>query len=306
VPPAASGYAVRGGVLMIGSEPGQLFVEGFVQPEVTDHLAIEHLPVEIGDCWSLSSRWIADRMFDDMDHPPQGAAQVSLAAAAREAGVGVVLGGEGGDEWMTGANPYVCILDATLRRRPSQAWKVARLQAGSAGPAAAVRICGRAVFRQALPLGVQDLVDRARNRPIDSGLSPVVAPRSQWSSTERFARAWQARKDPVAFWRSYRELAPAHFYWRERHAFAPNAIEHRAPLNDLRVIELMAAAPAWMTRFDGEAKALLREVERPLVPAIIPERRDNGLYTELVERGVQAEERERPNAGAPTVPGSGR
>ena len=91
------------------------------------------------DCWSLSSRWLPDASFDQIDQPPQGATHVSLAVASRENGVGVVMGGEGADEWMTG---HPSVGDALAAWKPP-----ASREACAEAEATAASLCLRCLSR---------------------------------------------------------------------------------------------------------------------------------------------------------------
>ena len=102
-------------------------------------------------------------------------------------------------------------------------------------------------------------------------------------------------------WRVYQEVAGPEIGWRERNAFTPNQIELRTPFNDLRVIELMAATPEWVKQFNGRPKDVLREAEYRALPHTIPDRRDAGLYDELMEKGVRVHERARALQAADTT-----
>jgi asparagine synthase (glutamine-hydrolysing) len=252
---------------------------------VSEHLGIEHVEVDIRACWSLSSVVLRDDMFDAVEHPPQGAAQVHLARTARELGVGVVLGGEGGDEFLTGD---MWAADALLRGRPRTAWRIAQAMRGNRSP---VRAFTHQTLPYLVPYTLQDAWRRLRGRPLWLGFPSTVEPGHGWVSAARFARttAWRPEHALRVWWRQYRNLVSSFVYWRDRHAFAAHGIEHRAPFNDLRIVELMAAAPPWMLRFRGRQKDLLRQALYRVLPATIADRGDNGLFDELVYEGVARE-----------------
>jgi len=258
---------------------------------VSEHLGIEHVEVDIGECWSLSSRVLTDEMFDSTEHPPQGAAQVHLARTARELGIGVVLGGEGGDEFLTGD---MWAADALLRGRPRTAWRIAQAMRGDRSPLAAF---AHHTVPYLVPHTLQDAWRRLRSRPLYLGFPPTVTPRRDWISWAGWERttAWRPAHTARVRWRLYRRVVAHFVYWRDRHVFAAHGLEHRAPFNDRRIVELMAAIPPWMTRFRGRCKDLLREALARVLPAAIADRLDNGIFDELVWEGA-ARESERVHA----------
>ena len=101
---------------------------------------------------------------------------------------------------------------------------------------------------------------------------------------------WRRRNWHEDHWKWYRQLTRVAVAWRDRNAFGPNNIEHRSPLNDLRVIEFLAATPEWIKRFKGRPKDVLREAEYAVLPHTIPDRADCGFFDELVHAGVTVQE----------------
>lgn len=258
---------------------------------VSEHLGIEHVEADISECWSLSSHVLTDEMFDVAEHPPQGAAQVRLARVARELGLGVVLGGEGGDEFLTGE---MWAADALLRGRPRAAWRIAQAMRGDRSPLPAF---AHHTVRYLLPYTLQDAWRHLRGRPLYLGFPPTVTPGRDWISWPELQRttAWRPAHAARVRWRLYRRLVAHFVYWRDRHAFAAHGIEHRAPFNDQRIVELMAATPPWMTRFRGSSKDLLRAALARVPLAAIADRLDNGIFDELLWEGA-ARETERVHA----------
>lgn len=270
---------------------------------VVDHLGIKQIEVDISDCWSLSSRWLTAADFDQPDHPVQSATQVRLAAAAEQAGLGVLLGGEGGDEWLSGGalgGDGSGIADALVRGRPDVAWRLS--QRGNGGCSAAVDLA-RSCYRQLLPHRLQRIADRTRGKDINDRFSPALPARRGWVSFERYAEtlAWRPKRGAAIGSRLYQEFAGPVIAWRDRRALSRHGVEVRTPFNDLRVVELMASTPEWIKRFDGRPKALLRQAEYSLLPRQIPDRDDRGEYTELLRTGVALRERERVLLGINSV-----
>lgn len=265
--------------------------------EVAGHVGITCHEIDISDCWSLSSNWLDDSVFDAPEHPVQGSAHVRLAIAAREAGIGVTLGGEGGDEWMSG---YRCGADALLRGRLGAAWQIARATRGARSTA---HTLGRYAFVDLAPFPVQDAVAALRGKRRWNDFTTTVQHRPGWVSQRRHQRAlaWQRRQGADIYWRLYRRGINESVYWRERHAFAPNRVDHRTPFNDLRIIEFMASTPEWMKQFQGRPKDLLREAEYRVLPSTIPDRLDNGIFNELLYEGACARERSRVSTAVEAV-----
>lgn len=257
---------------------------------VSDHLGIDSIDVDIGDCWSLSRRWLTDGMFDEPVHQLQSATHLRLALAARDAGLGVMLGGEGGDEWLTGDDRFLA--DAVINRRFGHAWRIA---SRSQSPGRALYSIAQNCYRDMAPPALQDSIDRFRGRALTAGFSTVVQPRHSWVSIESMMRAPSRSRVHTLerTWRLYREMAGPAIAWRERHAFAPNGIELRTPFNDLRVVELMAATPDWVKWCNGRTKDVLRTAEERVLPRVIPDRTDWGFYRELMQAGVFEQECDR-------------
>ena len=81
----------------------------------------------------------------------------------------------------------------------------------------------------------------------------------------------------------------------------PYGVEHRAPFQDLRVVNLMASTPEWMKRFLGRRKDILRVAELDVLPEVIPHRMDNGVFNELLESGLRDFESQRVEAAISAI-----
>lgn len=244
---------------------------------VAQHCGVRNIQVDISDCWSLSSRWLPDASFDQIDQPPQAPTHVRLAVAARENGVGMVMGGEGADEWMTG---HPSVGDSLASWNIKQAAKIARRRKQP------VRAFVRGAYQGLLPLRVRRAVRDFRGG--SNAFSPFVEAQAEWRglAVTEYPAGWQRGACAALEWHIYREGAGAVIGWRDRNAFAPNQVDLRTPFNDLRVVELMASTPQCTKQFRGRRKDLLREAEYPVLPRTIPDRSDFGLYVELMEHGV--------------------
>lgn len=203
---------------------------------VAAHLGITQHSVEISDCHSLSSKWLAPEVFDQPDHPPQGALHVRLGLLAKQRGLGIVMGGEGADEWMTGTPSAGKDLMAGQIRSA-----VRRLRASKRGMASAA---AHTAWVEFVPTKVREFIKRPQT------FAPFVEAPIRPSASEKFS-TWESRSAMGREWQLYRDRSGTVIGWRDRHAFAPNGIELRTPFNDLRIVEFMAATPDRVKQFRG-------------------------------------------------------
>ncbi len=264
-----------------------------------------HFLVDVSDCWTLSARHLPDATFDQPHHPGQGAGQWRAAQVAAEQGAGVVLDGIGGDEWFTGA-PFF-LAEALLHRHPLQAWRIARAAPRSI---AAPRLLVREAYRGLAPLRARRLIHRAigRGDVTRFDFSSYVSVDDGWDSTPAVLRDLSPYDRDGYYrstWRIHRRVNLPDMYWRDRQIDQPLGLERRSPLNDLRVVELLASIPEWTKRFHGRRKDILREALARRVPGI-SDRLDHGLYDELFLLGLRERESERVAAAveaAAALPG---
>jgi asparagine synthase (glutamine-hydrolysing) len=272
---------------------------------VANHLGIPQHLLDVSSCWSYSSEWLEPHMFDMPFHPAQGAQDVLLGRAARERDIGVVLGGEGGDEWMNGSEHFLAA--AVARGKLGYAWRTARMNASRRQ---ALRTIGVSAFEGLVPFPLQTATRRAtgRVRPVQ-GLSQFVRPGMGWQPLMpqvRRALYWRSRDYQANDWMIYRQINKLEVSWRDRHEAAPNHVERRPPFFDLRVVELMASTPHWVKRYKGRRKDVLRDAISRVLPTEIAERRDWGLFDELFAKGARSEERARVEAALDAVSRSER
>ena len=257
--------------------------------------------VDTTDCWYLSSLWLPDGTFDQPMQPGSAASLRAVVGRARADGIGVMLGGEGGDEWFSGghwsASPFRCSADALFHFRLRLAVCLAqttpsKLPIGLKLTYAAIE---GAAPREAAILG-----DRLRGRKPTSSIPMFLKPNGSWrpafSSTEY--AVWRPDATLRAMFRLYRQTAGPEVAWRDRHVFAPTGIEIRSPLNDLRVVELLAATPEWVKRYQGLPRDILRESLRRKNLGEIAARVDKGFYEEQLHVGLGEREHARLMSGA--------
>ncbi|MDE3096641.1 MAG: hypothetical protein KGK07_11675 [Chloroflexota bacterium] len=267
---------------------------------VCERLGMAAREIEAGDCWSLSSRYLDDTMFDQPAQPMQAPLMIRMAQAAHEDGVRVLLDGMGGDEGLTGSSGYLAelLLDGHGFRAFAEARAWARREQVPVGRAltygalkpllpTAVRSGYRALRRRRPPDPLPPWIDR--EALLSSGLGAAL-------TLYRPASAWRPAHELRSFWAVHaRDTLPV-VGWRERHAGLGFDVEVRSPFWDLRVIELLLRFPPWVHRDGGRTKALLRAAMRPLLPGEVVERDDKGVYQGLLNAGLADQESDRVTA----------
>ena len=249
--------------------------------------------IDISDAWSLSSATLPDVAFDDPDHPPQAAGNVRWTACARDAGLGVLLLGVGGDEWMRAqARPAT---DALTRGHLRAALRIAGASGRPAVPALI-----REAYRALTPGAAQDVADSIVRR--NSARYELVEPERGRESVDAAERAvvWRRAHRRSLHHAWYRRLGPQ-IEWLDRHAQQAHGVEFRAPFNDLRIVEFMASVPDWVKQYDGRSKAVLRRAAEAVLPAAIPARLDHGIYDELIWAGARERESQRVSEAVDAV-----
>lgn len=244
---------------------------------VVAHLGMRQVETDISDCWTLSRAWVPDAYFDNPFHPPQAANQARMGLIARREGIGVILGGEGGDEWCNGPENYIG--NTLARGKFVTAWKLSRKNRG------------RKRSARRLAAELRDLsLEPIRRRHWDTGPEgDALIDGVDVMKHMRTPSAWSHARFQRIEWDIQRQIGWLEPSWRDRHEAAPNGVERRPPFFDLRVIEMLASTPPWMKRFNGRRKDILREAETRVLPKVIADRTDWGLYDELYFRGLRSE-----------------
>lgn len=215
----------------------------------------------------------ADDLLDDLDdlvlahEEPVGSssiyAQYRVMRAAREAGVTVLLDGQGADELFGGY-------------RGANGW--ALRAEGPAAVASAVRRGGEDRRAVLVALGAERLPRALAVRHRRRGASPYASAEVVEDAVRQDAPtvAWARLRGPLV-----RELArqafhtsmPALLRYADRNSMA-HSREVRLPFLDRRLAELALSMPPAFLYADGTTKRVLRDAVRDLVPADVLARRD--------------------------------
>jgi asparagine synthase (glutamine-hydrolysing) len=198
--------------------------------------------------------------------------QWHVMSLAHDAGVKVVLDGQGGDEIFAGYTNYAPqhlygLLGAEPARFPveafalgfNQGWQTARSAASSA---IAMRL------RSPMPPTATDKPDAALLVPALRGLADVS--HDEWRLWPRVFDGWLTN---VLFWELSRTRLPALLRYEDRLSMA-FSIESRVPFLDHRVVELAFALPDQVKRSAGWSKFGLRRALDGLLPRSVVWRRD--------------------------------
>ncbi len=198
--------------------------------------------------------------------------QWHVMSLARDAGVKVVLDGQGGDEIFTGYTNYATqhlygLLGAEPARFPveafalgfNQGWRTARSAASSA---VAMRL------RAPTPPTADDKLDAVLLVPELRELADVS--HDEWRLWPRVFDGWLTN---VLYWELTRTRLPALLRYEDRLSMA-FSIESRVPFLDHRLVEVAFALPDRAKRSAGWSKFGLRRALDGLLPRSVVWRRD--------------------------------
>lgn len=223
----------------------------------------------------------ADGLFADLealvwhqDEPVAGSsiyAQWCVMRAAREAGIVVMLDGQGGDEVMGGYQRYYWAYLAGLLRFSKlpalvRAW---HQEWGTHTYANKTDYLG--LVYAALPIGIQDTLNgEQKYRQAQRWLGGAWQQRYlyQHARSHHPTLLGQAlERDLLA------DCLPALLKYEDRNSMA-HSIEARVPFLDYRLVEFMASLPDSMKIRDGQTKWLLRQALQDVLPTMIAQRRN--------------------------------
>lgn len=206
-------------------------------------------------------------------------AHFHLMRAAREAGVPVILSGQGGDELLFGypSMVHAYLGDLLGRGHPVRAWREARQWMVGANVGA--RGVVAAAVAHAFPLGLRD---RLRRRYVQ-GLG-ALASRSLRDSVSLSRFEIDVRRDSLDDYAAQvftRFSIPHLVHYDDRNAMA-FSIEGRMPFLDHRLVELLFTVDYSALVSRGTTKRVLREVFADVVPNKVLLRRDKvGFHTPM-------------------------
>jgi asparagine synthase (glutamine-hydrolysing) len=212
-----------------------------------------------------------DQLVVDHEEPVNSLsvyAQWRVMQAAREAGVVVLLDGQGGDEVFGG---YEISAGFAMRA----AGPVGALRELATSPKRAV------VFAQSLAMDfLPEAAKRAYwRRNANAYAAADVAARAAAHGSRRRAR-WIEAGDPLERelrTEAFATILPELLRYADRSSMA-HSVELRLPLLDRRIAEFGQSAPAEFLYRDGVSKRILRDAARGAVPDTILARRDKIGY----------------------------
>jgi asparagine synthase (glutamine-hydrolysing) len=191
---------------------------------------------------------------------------------ARDAGVKVVLDGQGGDEVFAGYTNYAPqhlygLLGSQPMRFPFETAALGRLQGWSHARSAARSAVAMRLRRPVAP-SVHDKPDAAL-------LAPELRPMADVSHDEwrLWPRAFDGWLTNVLYWELTRTRLPALLRYEDRMSMA-FSIESRVPFLDHRLVELAFALPDDVKRRAGWSKYGLRRALDGFLPSEVVWRRD--------------------------------
>jgi asparagine synthase (glutamine-hydrolysing) len=206
-------------------------------------------------------------------------AHFHLMRAARDAGVPVILSGQGGDELLFGypSMVHAYLGDLVGRGHPLRALREARLwMTGANEDATAVFT---AAVAHSIPLHMRDWVRRGYARALGALASPSLKRRVSLSRFET-----DSRRDSLSDYAAQvftRFAIPHLVHYDDRNAMA-FSIEGRMPFLDHRLVDLLFTVDYEALVNQGTTKRVLRETFADVLPDVIVRRRDKvGFHTPL-------------------------
>src|SRR5581483_2508634 len=221
-------------------------------------------------------------MRRDVPDLPNGAPWSILYQAAQRDGVRVMLGGDGGDEWLSGSLWHQADLLRTLRL--FSLWKDCRATGWSFDHA----------ILPLIPRPLKRLARRCVPEPlppwIDPGFAARVGLRDRWQRRPTIRPSTCAQRDLLS--------ALDSGWYALQHELtnrleAERGIEGRSPFYDRRLIECALALPGEQRRRGTVLKLVLRRAMGDLVPKSIRLRRTKAEFSHLYRHAI---EREGPEA----------
>ena len=221
------------------------------------------------------------RVLDHQEEPfgdTSIVAHFRLMQAARQAGVPVVLSGQGADEMLFGYPSMVnAYLGALALRHPARFIGETRAWARSTGqPALAVL---RDVLPHALPLTIRDRVRQRGLRSFAAAVAPELRERVSW---RRFAVENGRSSLDSYLAQVFKRFALPHLtHYDDRNAMA-HSVEGRMPFLDFRLVEFLSTLRYEALFSAGRTKRILRESFADVLPEDVARRTDKvGFFTPM-------------------------
>jgi len=232
-----------------------------------------------------------DRLIRVQDEPFGSTsiyAQYRVFGLAAEAGVKVMLDGQGADEMLAGYQPYVPARVASLLRsgRPGAALRLARAASRNPGSAGAATISGKGAM-SLLPAAAAKL---ARERfGTDNGADRWIA--AEWFAARNISPTMPRADNSLsaALLRDFgRDSLPGLLRYEDRNSMA-FSIESRVPFLTTQLAEFVFRLPeSHLIDRDGTSKSVFRAAMRGLVPDSILGRKDKIGFATPERQWMQA------------------
>jgi asparagine synthase (glutamine-hydrolysing) len=198
-------------------------------------------------------------------------AQYRIFRYAHEAGLKVVLTGQGADQYL-GYIRHLSVRLATLVRTGHWLAAIHFLRHARALPASAA-LSLRGVARETLPASLVETVRRVRSRPPLAANADWFRERGIGSSTTRYSEGHGGSLYDLLK-QNLLEALPALLRFEDRNAMA-FSVENRVPFLTSDLVNFVFSLPEEeIISADGRCKAVLLRAMRGLVPTEVLERRD--------------------------------
>ena len=239
----------------------------------------------------VSNDWYTSQaqLYLSLPGYPNGALGNTIRETARRQGIRVILTGNGGDEWFSGARLlWAELLQEGHLRELLDEVRGARLQSGLAAT-------GNQLLRQGfwplMPGFVHELKQRlTRRETTPPGLVPDFARRINLAERLRVPRA-RLRGLTVAQQAVYQQgvCGPlAHGYELEARFAAAYGLEERHPFLDRRVAEFALGLPEEQRRNSETYKRVLRHAMRGRLPEEVRQRRAKADFSHVFPETLRA------------------
>ena len=223
--------------------------------------------------------------YQDIPDYPNSLMSYPLKALAREKGFRVVLGGDGGDQWLDGKQ-YYCA-DLLRQLRLPTLWKQIQFNSPGGGPRALLRAflkdgltpwlpgwARSALWGNGIPEYINgDFANRIglTDRQKPGNLRMQFRTMAQVEICETLVNGWAVHGN---------EIGDRALSWLQ--------VEQRHPLDDRRIIEFAMALPSEQIRRQNQHRLILRQSMRGLLPEVVRNRADKADFGHAFPEAFQA------------------